>query len=133
MPRVLIADDNADARELLRDHLEAWGFEVLEARDGQEALISAARYLPDAILLDVQMPCLDGFAVLHKLREDERLSATPALAVTACVWNGTRDRALRAGFDACFAKPVDFPALREELHRLLPAARPFRAAAKGVA
>jgi CheY-like chemotaxis protein len=133
MPTVLIADDNADGRELLRDHLEAWGFEVLEARDGQEALAAAARYRPDAILLDVQMPRLDGFAVLHKLREDRRLSDTPALAVTACAWNGTRDRALQAGFIACFAKPVDFRALRDELERLLPAAPSFRAAAKGVA
>jgi len=132
MPTVLIADDNADGRELLRDHLEAWGFEVLEARDGHEALISAARYLPDAILLDVQMPRLDGFAVLRKLREDGRLSATPALAVTACAWNGTRDRALQAGFNACFAKPLDFRALREELDRLLHPAL-SRAAAKGVA
>jgi len=122
MPTVLIADDNADGRELLRDHLEAWGFEVLDARDGQEALITASRCLPDAILLDVQMPRLDGFAVLHKLREDGRLSATPALAVTACAWSGTRDRALQAGFDECFAKPVDFRALRDELQRLLCAA-----------
>jgi two-component system cell cycle response regulator DivK len=122
MLTVLIADDNADGRELLRDHLEAWGFEVLEARDGQEALINAARYLPDAILLDVQMPRLDGFSVLRKLREDERLSATPALAITACAWNGTRDRALQAGFNACFAKPVDFRALRDELQKLLRAA-----------
>ena len=132
MLTVLIADDNADGRELLRDHLEAWGFEVLEARDGQEALINAARNLPDAILLDVQMPRLDGFAVLRKLREDGRLSATPALAVTACAWNGTRDRALQAGFNACFAKPVDFGALRDELERLLRGGI-FRAASKGVA
>ena len=133
MLRVLIADDNADSRELLRDRLEAWGFEVVEARDGREALVTAARYLPDAILLDVQMPHLDGFAALHHLREDYRLSATPALAVTACAWNGTRARALEAGFNACFAKPVDFRALRDELERLLPAARTFKAAAKGVA
>ena len=122
MPTVLIADDNADGRELLRDHLESWGFRVLEACDGQEALINAARYLPDAILLDVQMPCLDGFAVLRKLREDGRLSATPVLAVTACAWNGTRDRALEAGFIECFAKPVDYRALRDELEKLLCAA-----------
>ena len=119
MPRILVADDNADGREMLRDLLEAWGFQVLEARDGREALLSASRDNPDAILLDLQMPRLDGFAVLQHLREDRRLSATPTVAVTAFAQNGGRDRALRAGFDAYVTKPVDFPSLRRELQRLL--------------
>jgi CheY-like chemotaxis protein len=119
MPTILVADDNADGREMLRDLLEAWGFQVLEARDGREALVSADRYTPDAILLDLQMPRLDGFAVLRHLREDRRLSATPTVAVTAFAQNGTRDRALQAGFDAYVSKPVDFRSLRKELGRLL--------------
>jgi len=121
MPRILVADDNADGREMLRDLLEAWGFQVLEARDGREALLSAHRDNPDAILLDLQMPHLDGFAVLRHLREDRELSATPTVAVTAFAQNGSRDKALRAGFDAYVTKPVDFRSLRSELHRLLTA------------
>jgi CheY-like chemotaxis protein len=120
MPRILIADDNADGRELLRDLLEAWGFQVLEACDGREALLSAGRDRPDAILLDLQMPRLDGFAVLRHLREDRRFSAIPTVAVTAAAQNGGRDKALRAGFDAYVTKPVDFRSLRSELLRLLP-------------
>ena len=119
MPRILVADDNADGREMLRDLLEAWGFQVLEARDGREALLSASKDHPDAILLDLQMPRLDGFAVLQCLREDRRFSATPAVAVTALAQNGDRDKALRAGFDAYVTKPVDFGSLRREIERLL--------------
>jgi CheY-like chemotaxis protein len=121
MPSILVADDNADGREVLRDLLEAWGFQVLEARDGREALLSASRDHPDAILLDLQMPRLDGFAVLQHLREDRRLSATPTVAVTAFAQDGGRDKALRAGFDAYVTKPVDFRSLRGELQRLLAA------------
>jgi CheY-like chemotaxis protein len=121
MPRILVADDNADGREMLRDLLEAWGFQVLEARDGREALASAGRDNPDAILLDLQMPRLDGFAVVRQLREDRRFSATPTVAVTASAQNEARDKALRAGFDAYVTKPVDFRLLRGEIERLLAA------------
>lgn len=114
MPTILVADDNPDGRELLRDLLEAWGFQVLEARDGREALLNADKYSPDAILLDLQMPRLDGFGVLRHLREDRRLSATPTVAVTAFAQNSDRDKALQAGFDAFVTKPVDFRRLRSD-------------------
>jgi len=121
MLRILVADDNADGREMLRDFLEAWGFEVLEARDGREALANAGRYNPDAILLDLQMPFLDGFTVVRQLREDQRLSDTPALAVTALALSEGREKALKAGFNGYITKPVDFSSLRTELLKLLPA------------
>jgi CheY-like chemotaxis protein len=83
MSKILIAEDNAVHRELLRDLLEARGYTVLEACDGQEALHMIEQAQPQLLLLDIGMPVLDGFAVVRRIRENPRLAQLPVVPVTA--------------------------------------------------
>jgi CheY-like chemotaxis protein len=119
MKKVLIAEDNAVNRELLRELLEIRGYDVIEARDGQEALLKITEALPDILLLDLGMPILDGFGTVRKLRENPRFSSLPVLAVTAYAMRDDRDKVLNSGFDGYLSKPIDPNALDRELARLL--------------
>ncbi|MDX2179035.1 MAG: response regulator [Bryobacteraceae bacterium] len=117
--RILVADDKAAGRELVRAALESCGHIVVEATDGIVALQMAARERPDLIILDLQMPNADGYAVIARLRADERFAATPMIALTASAMPADRQRALSAGFSAYIAKPVPIAVLRSEVERLL--------------
>lgn len=119
MSRILVADDNNASRELIREVLELSGYEVVEAADGREAVERARESLPDLLLLDIQMPRLDGYGVLRELRADARLSSVRTVALTAFAMQGDRERAMQAGFDGYITKPVDLPTLRREIKRLL--------------
>lgn len=119
MTKVLIAEDNAVNRELLRELLEARGYSVLEACDGQEALRLIDETQPDILLLDIGMPVLDGFAVIRKIRENSHRIQLPVVAVTAYAMQGDRERILKSGFDGYLSKPVNPASLTEELDRLL--------------
>lgn len=117
MNRVLVAEDNAVNRELMREMLEVFGCEVVEASDGPEALTRMSEAEPDLILLDINMPKLNGFAVLRRIRENPRFSARPVLAVTAYAMKEDREKVLEAGFDGYLAKPVNSTLLLAELKR----------------
>ena len=119
MIRILIAEDNAINRELLRELLEARGYAVEEACDGQAALRLMEHSTPDILLLDIGMPVLDGYAVVRKVRENPGLVDLPVLAVTAYAMQGDREKILSAGFDSYLPKPVDAGLLIEEIKRLL--------------
>jgi CheY-like chemotaxis protein len=119
MTKVLVAEDNAVNRELLRELLEARGYTVTEACDGQEALRMIEQTHPDILLLDIGMPVLDGFAVIRKIRENPSLATLPVLAVTAYAMQGDRENVLKSGFDGYLSKPVNARALAGELERLL--------------
>jgi CheY-like chemotaxis protein len=119
MIKALIAEDNPVNRELLRELLEVRGYEVEEACDGEEALEMIERTQPNILLLDLNMPNLDGFGVVRKVRENPRLSDLPVLAVTAYAMRGDRERVLNAGFDGYLSKPISAVSLAEELERLL--------------
>ena len=119
MKKVLIAEDNAVNRELLRELLEARGYRVLEACNGQEAVQILKETLPDILLLDLNMPVLDGFGVIARIRQDATLAALPALAVTANAMRGDRERILNSGFDGYLAKPINAVLLHQELERFL--------------
>jgi|SRR5208283_5030191 len=121
MIKVLIADDRAASRELIRTVLEADGYEVYEAVDGWDAVRRAEECQPALIILDLQMPRLNGIEALQKLRQDRQFSDIPVLALTASAMNGDRERALEAGFTAYITKPVSLTSLRGELRRLLDA------------
>lgn len=116
---ILIADDRASSRELLRTVLERAGYAVIEAADGEEALERARSVNPDLVLLDLQMPKLDGFGVLEQLRRDERFRALPVLALTASAMSGDREKILAAGFTDYLSKPAGPDLLRETVARLL--------------
>jgi two-component system cell cycle response regulator DivK len=117
MSKILVAEDNAVNRELMREMLEVFGCEVVEAGDGPEALTRMDEVEPDLILLDINMPKLNGFAVLKGIRENPRFSERPVLAVTAYAMREDRDKALQAGFDGYLAKPLDRKLLLAELRR----------------
>lgn len=119
MKKVLVADDRAISRELVRSVLEGSGYEVFEASDGVEALEEARRVRPDVILLDLHMPRLDGFGVIRELRGDHAFDDIPVLALTASAMTGDRERALASGFTGYVAKPIRVAALRIEVERLL--------------
>lgn len=115
MKTILIADDRDTSRELLRTVLLAQGYRVVEAADGGEALAKARSEVPDLILLDLQMPVMDGFAVAAALRADAQFQGTPIVALTASAMQGDRDQALAHGFTAYISKPVRLAALRAEI------------------
>jgi CheY-like chemotaxis protein len=119
MIRILVAEDNAVNRELLRELLEARGYSVSEACDGQEALHMIEQSLPELLLLDIGMPVLDGFAVIRKIRENPRLAPLPVVAVTAYAMRGDREKILASGFDGYLSKPLNPSSLTQELDRLL--------------
>lgn len=119
MKRVLVADDKASSRELVRTVLERCGYEVFEAADGAEAVELARQMGPDLVLLDLHMPVLDGFGAIGQLRGESRFAATPVVALTASAMDGDREHAMAAGFSGYITKPIRLAALRGEVERLI--------------
>lgn len=116
---ILIADDRPSSRELLRTVLERAGYEVIEAEDGEAAVEQARLRHPDLIMLDLQMPRLDGYGVMERLRSDPAFEFPPVLALTASAMRGDREKILAAGFTEYLAKPAGADLLREAVARLL--------------
>jgi CheY-like chemotaxis protein len=111
--RVLIVEDNEKNTKLFRDVLQATGYSTLEAATGEEALALAVQNGPALVLMDVQLPGIDGVETLARLRADRRTAFIPVLAVTAQAMRGDRDRFLDAGFDGYLSKPIDIAQLIE--------------------
>jgi CheY-like chemotaxis protein len=112
-PCVLIAEDNPDSRDALRALLEAYGYEVLEAENGGEAIDKARELRPDLILMDIMMPYKDGLEATRTLRADPEFRQVPILALTAMA--GSRELALKAGCDDYLQKPIDIPGLLKRI------------------
>jgi CheY-like chemotaxis protein len=119
MKKILLAEDNPANRELLREFLQRWGYEVIEALDGADALTKINATLPDLILCDIQLPVLDGFGVVQALRKDHRFTQIPVIALTAFAMQGDKEKILSAGFNTYQSKPIDSEMLRENIRRLL--------------
>ena len=111
--RVLIVEDNEKNMKLFRDVLQATGYSTLEATTGEEAIELSLSQAPALVLMDVQLPGIDGVEALERLRQNERTASIPVLALTAQAMSGDRERFLEAGFDGYLAKPVDVGALIE--------------------
>ena len=111
--RVLIVEDNEKNMKLFRDVLQATGYSTLEATTGEEAVELALSQAPALVLMDVQLPGIDGVEALERLRQNERTASIPVLALTAQAMSGDRKRFLEAGFDGYLAKPVDVGELIE--------------------
>jgi CheY-like chemotaxis protein len=115
----LIADDQPFGREFLRTALEATGYEVIEAENGEDALQKAAETLPDLILLDIHMPVRDGLSAVAELRRNALFATLPIIAVTATAMKGDRIKGIEAGFTDYMTKPVALRALREMVAKYL--------------
>jgi two-component system, cell cycle response regulator DivK len=110
---VLIVEDNEKNLKLARDLLQVKGFSTVEAPDGGLGIALAAAHHPALVLLDIQLPDMDGWEALARLRADPRTADIPVVAVTAFAMDGDRERFLDAGFDGYIPKPIDvrsFPA-----------------------
>ena len=126
-PTVLVADDNADTRRVVRWMLERWGYHVLEAGDGRQALEVAAESRPDLVLMDLAMPVVDGFDAIRSMREHPDLCGLPIIAVTAFDKAVSREGAGSAGCDYYLSKPIDFYRLEVLVEKLIKAGRRERA------
>ena len=115
--RILIAEDHLDSRAALAELLRAFGYEVLEAANGREAVELAREAFPDLVLMDIMMPEMDGFAATRELRRSGAMGEMPIIAVTAM--DGARDIALAAGASDFVAKPVDSRMLLAKIERWL--------------
>ncbi|MGH2977335.1 MAG: response regulator [Gaiellaceae bacterium] len=104
---VLVVEDNEKNMKLVRDVLLATGYYPLEASTGEEALALAAENAPALVLMDIQLPDIDGSEALRRLRSDDRTAGIPVLALTAQAMQGDRESFLAAGFDGYLSKPVD--------------------------
>jgi PAS domain S-box-containing protein len=113
--RVLVADDNPAGRDLVRESLAEHVSAIIEAADGREALAKIRETHPDLVLLDIQMPEMDGYAVVREIRADPALQGIRVVALTAFAMQGDRERAIEAGFDDYITKPVTLAKLKAQL------------------
>lgn len=117
--RILIVEDNARSRKLLRDVLGYHGYQVYEAESGEEGLALAARVAPRLVMMDIQLPGIDGVEALRRLRDEEQTRAIPVVAVTASVMGQEIKRIEDAGFDGYLQKPVALKELLAAVEELL--------------
>ena len=108
---ILVVEDNEKNMKLFRDVLQATGYSTIEATSGEDAIELARSHEPELVLMDVQLPGIDGVEALARLRDDERTASIPVLALTAQAMSGDRERFLQAGFDGYLSKPVDIAEL----------------------
>ena len=119
MPRLLIADDNEQNRDMLSRRLQRRGFDVLLAHDGRAAVEMARAERPDLILMDMNMPQLDGWEATRQIKAQPEVADVPVIGLTAHALEGDRERALEAGCADYHTKPVDFAKLTAQIEALL--------------
>ena len=104
---ILIVEDNEKNLKLARDVLRFHGFRTVEATDGESAITMSLEHLPALILMDIQLPGIDGIVAMKQIRADPRTKHIPTVALTASVMSGDRERFNEAGFDGFIAKPIE--------------------------
>lgn len=123
-PTILLVEDNEQNRYLATFLLEGYGYKVVHAADGLRAIELAQTLLPDLIVLDIQLPTMDGYAVARALREMEPLRDTPIIAVTSYAMVGDREKALAAGCNGYIEKPINPETFAEEIAHFRAPKRP---------
>ena len=131
MARVLVVEDQDENLDLMVYLLTAFGHEALVARDGEEGLAVAALARPDLVVMDLQMPVMDGYEAAARLKADPGLAEIPLVAVTAYAMVGDQERILRRGFDGYLTKPIDPEVFVSELERHLASRTPDRSQPPG--
>ncbi len=117
--KILLVEDNPQNRYLVTFLLEKNGYEVVVAEDGEEAIGAVAEHVPDLILMDVQLPKLDGYEATRRIKSDARFAKIPLVALTAHSMKGDRGKAMAAGCDDYVTKPVDADQLIGRIRDLL--------------
>jgi len=118
--RIFVVEDHEDNRQILRDLLGAAGYEMVEAHDGERALAGVAAAKPDLILMDIQLPGIDGYEVTRRIKADPALAAIPIIVVTSYALSGDEAKARAAGCDGYVAKPYSPRALLAKIREYLP-------------
>ena len=117
--KVLIVEDNELNMKLFHDLLEAQGYEILETREGLQALSLAREHRPDLILMDIQLPEISGLEVTKWLKEDDELASIPVVAVTAFAMKGDEERIREGGCEAYISKPISVGPFLDTIRKLL--------------
>jgi two-component system, cell cycle response regulator DivK len=111
MPKLLVVEDNEMNRTMLVRRLRRRGFEIVEAENGWEAVAAVHQHHPDLVLMDMNLPALDGWTATRTLKSDLSTAATPVIALTAHAMSADREQALAAGCSGYVTKPIDLPQL----------------------
>ena len=117
--RILMVEDQEDNRRILRDLLTSAGYELIEAVTGEDGVRLAEAHLPDLILMDIQLPGLDGYEATRRIRKNPALARTPIIAVTSYALSGDDAKAMAAGCNAYIAKPFSPRALLAKVREYL--------------
>jgi two-component system, cell cycle response regulator DivK len=117
---ILVVEDEEDNRQILRDLLTTAGYEMTEAVNGEEALAEVAKQRPDLILMDIQLPDMDGYETTRRIRINPDLKSLPIIAVTSYALAGDESKALASGCDAYVSKPYSPRQLLEKIREYLP-------------
>src|SRR4051794_23864908 len=124
MSTILIVEDNEKNMKLARDVLRAKGYDILEAVTGEEGVRAAKERQPQLILMDIQLPGINGMEALRQIRADAACAKIPVVAFTASVTQNDRSQIAAAGFDGFLSKPVNLKEFIETVQRLLAGGRP---------
>ena len=119
MKRILVVEDTEDNRQIIRDLLSSAGYELIEAVDGLAGVAVAEREQPDLILMDIQLPGIDGYEATRRIKSNPELKHIPVIAVTSYALTGDEDKAMEAGCDAYIAKPYSPRALLAKVREFL--------------
>ena len=117
--RILVVEDNPLNLKLVRDVLQVAGYDVIEARSGEDGLLAAKQNPPDLVLMDLQLPGIDGTETMRRMRQDSLGPDVPVVAVTAFAMAQDRERASLAGFDGYVEKPISVRALPGQVEAFL--------------
>ena len=117
--RILVVEDNERNLKLVRDVLQFAGYDVVEARSAEQGVALASECEPDLVLMDLQLPGMDGTEALRQLRQSPQTRQVPVVAVTAFAMKQDRDRAFSAGFDGYLEKPISVRALPDQVRGFL--------------
>ena len=118
--QILVVEDQEDNRRIVRDLLTTTDYEVTEAENGEEALAAVARQRPDLILMDIQLPVMDGYEATRRIKADPQLRAIPIIAVTSYALSGDEEKARAAGCDDFVPKPYSPRQLLAKIRKYLP-------------
>src|SRR5215831_17978449 len=118
--RILVIEDTEDNRQIIRDLLSSVGYELIEAVDGAEGVVIAQKERPDLILMDIQLPEIDGYEATRRIRAIPELARTPIIAVTSYALSGDEAKTREAGCDGYIAKPFSTRQLLAKVREFLP-------------